>query len=209
MTEFRREDLIACQELDSPSGVDFARRRLLQAGAVAIAALLPGGARGEADDPARNMRPQIGDVLVRCEGDQACSVIAAADIKIGDQPVMAWTMDPVRKLPRDGSRLNLVLLVRLDPATLGSSTVPHAADGVVAYSAICTHAQCSVTGWVADKQVLHCPCHQSEYDPRQDAQVVSGPAPRALAALPLKIADGSLQVAGLFIGRVGMDKQMT
>ena len=35
------------------------------------------------------------------------------------------------------------------------------------------------------------------------AQVVFGPAPRRLAALPLALADGSLSVAGNFMGKVG------
>ena len=100
-------------------------------------------------------------------------------MKIGEPPVLAWAMDPATKLPRDGSRLNQVLLLRLDPSSLGPETQPHAADGLVAYSAICTHAQCPVTGWMADRQVLHCPCHQSEYDPRQDAKVVGGPGAAA------------------------------
>jgi Rieske Fe-S protein len=59
---------------------------------------------------------------------------------------------------------------------------------------------------VADKQVLQCPCHQSRYDPKHGARVVFGPAPRALPALPLKVGDDSLLVAGPFIGRVGMAK---
>jgi rieske iron-sulfur protein len=37
--------------------------------------------------------------------------------------------------------------------------------------------------------------------------VVGGPAPRPLAALPLKMVDGKLQVAGEFIGKVGMNRQ--
>jgi Rieske Fe-S protein len=51
--------------------------------------------------------------------------------------------------------------------------------------------------------VFKCPCHNSEYDPRQGAQVVFGPAPRRLAALPLALAGGALSVAGGFIGKVG------
>jgi len=46
-------------------------------------------------------------------------------------------------------------------------------------------------------------CHNSEYDPRQSAEVVFGPAPRRLPALPVKIADGALTVAAGFIGKVG------
>ncbi len=135
-------------------------------------------------------------------------MIAASDVRIGDRPIVAWAMDPVARLPRDGSRLNQILLLRLDPAALGEVTKTHAADGLVAYSAICTHAQCTVAGWVGDRQVLHCPCHQSEYDPRNDAKVVAGPAPRPLAALPLRINDGRPEVAASFIGKVGMSQQM-
>ena len=35
------------------------------------------------------------------------------------------------------------------------------------------------------------------------AKVIGGPAPRRLAALPLKIVDGQLIVAGVFTGRLG------
>jgi Rieske Fe-S protein len=186
------------------------RRCLLQAGAAVTIGLLPAGAQAESDDPKRMMRPQPGDLLVRFDGgDQAGPVINAADVKLGEPPIVAWAMDPVTKLPRDGSRLNQIILLRLDPSTLGAETKARAADGLVAYSAICSHAQCPVTGWIQDKQVLHCPCHQSEYDPRHHARVVAGPAPRPLAALPLKIADGKPQVAGHFVGKVGMDQQMT
>jgi Rieske Fe-S protein len=153
------------------------------------------------------MRPQVGDQFVRFEGDQEGQVITAADLKLDGDPIIAWAMEPATKLIRDGSRLNQVLLLRLDPSTLGPETLAHAADGIVAYSAICTHAQCTVAGWMPESQVMHCPCHQSEYDPRHDAKVVGGPAPRPLAALPLKNVSGKPTVAGGFIGKIGMDQQ--
>jgi Rieske Fe-S protein len=57
---------------------------------------------------------------------------------------------------------------------------------------------------VGDKDVFKCVCHNSEYDPRQSAEVVFGPAPRRLPALSLVIADGALTVAAAgFIGKVG------
>ena len=55
--------------------------------------------------------------------------------------------------------------------------------------------------------MLKCFCHNSEYDPRQNATVVFGPAPRKLAALPVKIADGMLVVASPFIGKVVPQQQ--
>ncbi|MEO8716561.1 MAG: Rieske (2Fe-2S) protein, partial [Acetobacteraceae bacterium] len=81
-----------------------------------------------------------------------------------------------------------------------------AADGIVAFSAICTHQQCTVMEWLASTKVLRCPCHQSEYDLEHGAVVLSGPAPRPLPALPLKISDSALVVAAPFTTRVGGEK---
>jgi Rieske Fe-S protein len=113
-------------------------------------------------------------------------------------------MDPAAKVVRNGSRLNKVLLVRLDSATLLGVTRERAADGVVAYSAICPHAGCEVSVWVVEQKLFECSCHYSHYDPREGAAVIDGPAPRPLAALPLKIADGKLVVAKPFTARVGI-----
>src|SRR5882762_5930797 len=88
-----------------------------------------------------------------------------------------------------------------------AASKPAAAAGIVAYSAICSHAGCPVTGWLkgaaGDNDVLKCFCHNSEFDPRHSAEVVFGPALRRLAALPLTTADGSLTVAATFVGKVG------
>ena len=115
-------------------------------------------------------------------------------------------MDPATNTVRDGSRLNKVLLLRLDPEGFDAETKEHAADGVVAYSAICVHTGCDVTGWDPSHQLLQCPCHYSTYDPKEAAKVVSGPAPRRLPALPLKTVDGRLVVAKPFTGRAGFQQ---
>jgi len=175
--------------------------------AVAVSSLT-GSALGQdtepAVDPAKELRPQPGDMFVFLEGEKAGSVITPADVPLGGPQVVAWPMDPKNKLIRDGSRLNQVLLIRLDPATIGEVEKPRAAEGIMAFSAVCTHAQCTVTNWKPDEQVLECLCHGSEYDPRQAGKVVLGPAPRDLPALPVKIRDGQLVTVGSFLGRVGM-----
>src|ERR1700744_2627880 len=183
-------------------------RRTLILGALAGGACLATNAAAADDDPpGSDERPQKGDLLVFTEGDHAGEVIKPEDLKLGGPPVHAWPKDPKTSVVRKGSRLNEVMIVRLDPAELDDGTRAHAADGIVAYSAICAHAGCPVTAWVkqdgGDKDVFKCVCHNSEYDPRHRAEVVFGPAPRRLAALPLAIADGSLVVAGPFIGKVG------
>lgn len=160
------------------------------------------------DDPTRSQPPQTGDLLVVADSDQNSAPIKPADVPVAGDPVLAWAFDPARKVPRDGSRLNQVLLMRFDPSQLSAGEKPLSADGVVAFSAICTHQACTITEWLASRQVVQCPCHQSQYDPRQDAKVMSGPAPRPLPALPLRLhPDGVLAVANHFSDRVGGEKQ--
>jgi rieske iron-sulfur protein len=146
-------------------------------------------------------RPKEGDFLVATDDGASLDGLSPKDIS---GPVIAWPMDPAARIVRNGSRLNKVLLVRLDPATLVGDTRERAADGVVAYSAICPHGGCEVTDWIEDLKILECPCHNSKYNPREGAAIVEGPTTRGLAALPLKIVDGKLAVARPFIGRLGI-----
>jgi Rieske Fe-S protein len=192
--------------MSSPS--DQTRRTLILT-ALATAAHVAAAAPAAADDdqPGSSERPQKSDVLVFSEGEHAGQAIRPQDLNVGGPFVRAWPKDPKTSVIRKGSRLNEVLVVRLDPAELDDETRLRAADGVVAYSAICAHAGCPVTAWMkaatGDKDVFKCVCHNSEFDPRLSAQVVFGPAPRRLAALPLAMTDGSLTVAATFVGKVG------
>jgi rieske iron-sulfur protein len=153
-------------------------------------------------DPASE-RPKEGDFLVSIE-NESTNALALKDVPLGGPPVLAWPMDPVSNTVRKESRLNKIVLLRFEPAALNETTKERAIDGVVAYSAICPHAGCEVSGWAADQQLLECSCHYSHYDPRAAAAVVDGPAPRPLAALPLKTVDGKLAVSKPFTGRVGI-----
>jgi rieske iron-sulfur protein len=174
------------------------RREVLETAAALGVSALAGAAQAAAE-PA-DERPKEGDYLVAADGAHADG-LSPKDIS---GPVIVWPMDPEARIIRNGSRLNKVLLVRLDPATLAGATRERAADGVVAYSAICPHAGCEVDGWIDEQQILECPCHNSKYNPREGAAIVEGPTTRGLAALPLKIADGKLVVAKPFIGRLGI-----
>jgi Rieske Fe-S protein len=181
------------------AGCTGATRRGVLAAASALALDMVGGsARAEPADE----RPKPGDVLVPVDG--AGAALTPADIAAGKPPIAAWPMDPAGNVVRNGSRLNKVLVLRLDPSTLVGDTRERAADGVLAYSAICPHAGCEVTGWSAEQQTLECPCHASHYNPREAGMVIDCPTPRPLAGLPLKIADGRLVVAKPFTGRVGI-----
>lgn len=155
-----------------------------------------------AEDP-RMLRPQVGDQFVFPFGDREGQIITPEDLPLGGPQQLAYPMDPRGKIVRNGSTLNQVVLIRLDPTELTDDTRAHAAEGVVAYSAVCTHQQCPVSMWQARAKALFCACHGSEFDPRDRARVVDGPAPRRLPMLPLKMVGGALTAAGEFTGRVG------
>ena len=150
-------------------------------------------------------RPKEGDLLVAVSGSGP-EPLKPEDLPLDAKQTFAWPMDPEAKTVRSGSRLNKVLLLRLDPEGFDPVTKERATEGVVAYSAICTHTGCDVTNWHPDRQLLECPCHYSFYDPKAAAKIISGPTPRPLPALPLKTVDGRLVVAKPFTGRAGFQQ---
>jgi len=177
------------------------RRTAIELGLCLV--LAPRVVCGQTD--AKRERPREGDLLVAV--DSATSEpLKPDDVPPKGKLTMAWPLDPTDNTVRDGSRLNKVLLLRLDPESLDPVTRDRAADGVVAYSAVCTHAGCDVIEWYPESQRLECPCHNSQFDAAAAAKVVGGPAPRSLPALPLKITDGRLVVAKPFTGRAGFQQ---
>ena len=81
------------------------------------------------------------------------------------------------------------------PGTIMNWTV----DNIVAYSKICTHVGCPVALYEQTTHHILCPCHQSTFDAANGANVIFGPAARALPQLPLMVdSDGYLAAASDF-----------
>src|SRR2546422_2139264 len=178
------------------------RRQALKAG-LGLGLTLTSRLGTSQDDPA-SVRPKESDLLVKM-GDSEKTALTPADIPLGAMQTLAWAMDPADHTVRSGSRLNQLLLLRFDPEKLAPETRSRSADGVVAYTLICTHNGCDIDDWLAGDQNLSCSCHSSTFDPKDGAKVVDGPAPRPLPALPLKVVDGKLVVAKPFTARVGFE----
>lgn len=187
-------------------GMDRERRRtvvFLAASGLTAAWPRPGGAAA----PAAKQRPQPGDELVHASGARKGQAVSPADLADGATLIGAWAKDPASGTVRSGSRLNRVLLVRIDPEGVEQKTAKRIADGgIVAYSGFCTHAGCTIENFKADEQVIVCHCHSSVFDPRANGKVVSGPARRPLAGLPLKVEEERIVVAGEFEGKLGPPK---
>ena len=181
-----------------------ARRRLLRA---ALAAGLSTGLASRATlaaagDPSK-MPPAPGDELAFASWADEARTVTVADVVRDAAPLSVYPRDPISGVTRENARLNQILLLRLDPASMDDATRARAIDGILAYSAICTHAACAVSEWQADKRHLICPCHSSAYDPAKGAARVTGPTPRPLPALPIKQVGDKLVIAGPFSGALG------
>jgi thiosulfate dehydrogenase (quinone) large subunit len=62
----------------------------------------------------------------------------------------------------------------------------------VAFSAVCTHAGCTVQFDSGSMQFV-CPCHGGTYDARS-GQVVAGPPPSPLPSIPVHVVNGEIRV---------------
>lgn len=61
-----------------------------------------------------------------------------------------------------------------------------------AFSGACTHLGCSF-GYDKGRNLFVCPCHRGAFDPKTGA-VLSGPPPRSLDPLPVRVVKGEVQV---------------
>jgi ubiquinol-cytochrome c reductase iron-sulfur subunit len=91
-----------------------------------------------------------------------------------------------------------------DGGTLVSTMNWTVENSIVAYSKICTHVGCPVALYEQTTHHILCPCHQSTFDAANGANVIFGPAARALPQLPLMVdSDGYLAAASDFTQPVG------
>lgn len=199
-----------CYDDESPGGgprIDRRRFVLLTAGsalgllhAVRVSSVW-------ADTSAADSPPLVGDRLVAVTDPQGTTPLKVVDIPLDGGPVISLPVDPVSKTIRDGSRLNRIALVRTDPTSLDGPARHRSAQGVLAFSAVCTHEACFVAGWLPAEGVIVCPCHSSKFNARAEGEVLGGPAPRALPTLPLEVDRGELVVAGAFSATPGVRRK--
>jgi ubiquinol-cytochrome c reductase iron-sulfur subunit len=196
--------------LEARADVDgISRRRLL--GAAGAAAGLGLGAA--ALTPLASLGPKVGNRL-----DESPWVDGTALVEENGVPVRAADLEVGSFLTAfaDGADKDelatSVVVVRVQPGEL--ELPPERADwapeGLLAFSKICTHAQCAISLFryplFAERSpgpALVCPCHYSTFDVLKGGERIFGPAVRALPQLPLKVEGGRLYAAGDFSGPVG------
>jgi Rieske Fe-S protein len=173
-------------------------------GATGVAAGLR--AASAADKPDR-LPPQAGDRFVIVAGTLQDQIVRVDTLEVGAAPVECFPLDPVNGILRKTNRLNRVLAVRLDAAEMSEATRARSADGVLIYSAICTHTGCTVQAWLPEERHLRCPCHLSQFAALEEGQVKGGPAKRPLAMIPVTLSDdGFVEAADGFTRKPGYQR---
>ncbi len=97
-----------------------------------------------------------------------------------------------------------VLVCKVDELPVGESKtisygrypalVINTADGLHAFSAVCTHFACIVK-WESSKGMIYCPCHDGYFDPA-DGHVISGPPPLGLTPIAVNVVNNEIYIGG-------------
>lgn len=176
------------------------RRCVLAAGAAACLApaFVGSNAWAEGDD-----LPAKGDHLVVADGDAKSPPLTIDSVKVGGDIVTAVAVTPAG-VAKNTSRFSKLVLFKFDPKKIDDAAKPLTVDGIIAFSAICTHQGCELNAWDANTDILRCFCHGSEFLPEKAGQVARGPAVKQLPMLPLVKGDGGkLMVADGFTAQPG------
>ena len=193
------QDACACCAADMP--IDSGRREMLT-GVLSLAALATGLPAMAQDAPARSLKPQPGDKLAFMHGPKAGQEILPADIQFGEPPTLAYPLDPSTGKALV-AKASMLTVIRLKPDDLKPASAANSADGIVAYSSLCTHYGCPITTLHPSQTQIVCNCHGSVFNAADRGVVTNGPAQRRLAMLPLAIKDGAVVVTGKFDGPLG------
>jgi rieske iron-sulfur protein len=132
--------------------------------------------------------------LVDADAENDFKPLRPSDLKPG-KPLLVFPFDVKAAAPKNESRLNKLVLMKLPEDQMASETKARSASGVVAYSGICTHQGCEVKTWIAKESALVCFCHASKFALLDGGKVITGPATRALPAVALTMDGEFLAIA--------------
>jgi ubiquinol-cytochrome c reductase iron-sulfur subunit len=191
-------------------GVDgVTRRRLLKAAGGAAGV----GIGAAALAPLASLGPAVGDRLSASPWKDGVALVEenGVAVKAADLEVGSFLTAFAQGADKEQLATSLVVVrVKPEELELPADRADWAPQGILAFSKICTHAQCAISLFryplFAERSpgpALVCPCHYSTFDVLNGGQRVFGPAVRPLPQLPLRIEDGALVAAGPLSGAVG------
>ena len=172
------------------------RRNVLVGGAgLILGATFLDPEEAEASTKPEKLFPQPGDRIQGIKGDLKKRDLKPEMLEVGAKPIEAFPFDPAEGVLRRKNRLNRMLVMRLDPSEMDEETLSRSVEGVLVYSALCTHRSCTIKSWKAEERVMRCHCHLSEFAALSGGSVLSGPARRQLPSVPLGLDDDGYVIA--------------
>ena len=171
------------------------RRQVIVGGTVLAAGASVLGSDAEAAAKPERLLAQPGDRFQIVKGALKDEFVKPGLLDHGARPFEAFPFDPESEVLRRKNRLNRVLVLRLDPNEMDEETRERSVDGVLAYSALCTHRACTIKSWMEEVRHLRCHCHLSEFAALSSGSVKAGPAKRQLPMVPLGLDDEGFVVA--------------
>lgn len=139
--------------------------------------------------------PQTGDRIQIIKGTLKDQLLRPELLETGARPFEAFPIDHTADVLRRKNRLNRMLVLKLDPAEMDEETRERSIDGVLVFSALCTHRSCTIKSWKAEERHLRCHCHLSEFAALSGGSVKSGPARRQLPMVPVGLDDEGYVIA--------------
>lgn len=180
---------------------DQINRRSVVAGAAAIGAFAGlASSPVEAAQDAKQAKPekmpvQTGDRIQFIKGDNKGEFLRADMLIEGEKPIEAFPFDPQNEVLRRKYRLNRLLVLKLNPSEMNEDTRARSADGVLVFSALCTHRACTIKSWMPEERNLRCHCHLSRFAALEEGRVQDGPAKRQLPMVPVGLDDEGYVIA--------------
>jgi ubiquinol-cytochrome c reductase iron-sulfur subunit len=163
--------------------------------------------------PLASLGPAVGDRLAESPWKDGVRLVEenGMAVKASDLEVGSFLTAFAEGADKEGLATSLaVVRVRPEELELPEDRADWAPEGILAFSKICTHAQCAISLFryplFAEKSpgpALVCPCHYSTFNVLDGGKRIFGPAVRPLPQLPLRIEDGTLVAAGPLSGEVG------
>jgi ubiquinol-cytochrome c reductase iron-sulfur subunit len=151
-----------------------------------------------AEDPVALLKHTMWEEGVRLTRDPSGTPIKASEVTIGSAfhviPEGLTELES-HKLEEKAKAAVLLMRLPLDRLNEREDRKDWSYDGIVAYSKICTHVGCPVALYEQQTHHLLCPCHQSEFDVANHAEVIFGPAARPLPQLPITVDEEGYLVA--------------
>jgi ubiquinol-cytochrome c reductase iron-sulfur subunit len=158
--------------------------------------------------PEKKLRSTIWKPGTRVVVDVTNEPVRPADLQIGG--LISAIPENLPEVEEEEGSLNergkaAVILVRMAPDEIRSQQGDNwDHEGILCFSKICTHVACPISLYEQQTHHLLCPCHQSTFDLADSANVVFGPAARALPQLAITVDDeGYLVARGDFAEPIG------